>query len=149
MNDKYSNAMITEYNSISPKYEQKPFLNVFGNTVTSFPSVLSKEVVVNDWQKANESGKFYNRSSVKYNIINCNSNPHSGFKHVNLEEPKIAHKLKGISDIIDQRDLFHVRHSTIVLDPNANSDLFKRKIGIFTGFYDSAFSNGVLNIPFK
>ena len=110
----------------------------------------------------NESGSFwipkvyknedngFNRSSVKYNIINHTDNLISGKKEVSLINKTTNNRKKGVSEIFDLQRNFEPNFSPTFNKFYKNyHNGFKKYNGIFSNLYDSFNKNGNIYQPFK
>ena len=99
---------------------------------------------------ANKDNNNFNRSSVKYNIINNKENKISGIKNISIIEKTVNNKKKGVDEFLHlQRNYEHnfsPKFSNFFKDYRKG---FMKYKGLFTDYYDSYKKNGNLYKPFS
>ena len=92
----------------------------------------------------------FNRSSVKYNIINNKENKISGKKDISIIEKTVNNKKKGVTEFFHlQRDYepnFSPKFSKFFKEYRSG---FMKYKGLFTDLYDSYNKNGNIYQPFS
>ena len=98
----------------------------------------------------NKDNNNFNRSSVKYNIINNKENKISGIKDISIVEKTVNNKKKGVAEFYHLQRNYEPNYSPIF--SNFYKDYrkgFMKYKGLFTDLYDSYKKNGNLYKPFS
>ena len=101
------------------------------------------------YSPTNINNNNFNRSSVRYNIINNNENSISGKKEISLLEKTINNKKKGVAEFFHLQRNYEPNYSpkfSNFIEENNNG--FRKYKGAFTNLYDSYNKNGNMYQPF-
>ena len=92
----------------------------------------------------------FNRSSVKYNIINNEENLISGKRDMSIFEKTANNKKKGVAEYYHLQRNYEPNYSPKFNQfYNENRNGFMKYKGLFTELYDSSNKNGNIYLPFK
>lgn len=126
------------------KYKNSPFLDM----KSEFGFHKESESY---WEpKNNGISTQSNRSSVEYDIINCQENKLSGAKPVGIFDKAMNYKKKGIGEFAEFLNSNNYNpNKRYVESYENNNNRFKDYKGIFSELYDSSSRNGCIYVPFK
>ena len=154
--EKRSQEQIEKYKSSFLKTDnvaikQEPLIGKLNNTARK-PNLLYSNYESKDRQKdffSYDYKTLNNKSSSQYNILNLQENYISKKPIVKLFDIKAANMIKGISEFSDlTRDFAPNYNNDYKNEIQRNSDIFKRKTGIFSHIYDRSHRNGNMVAPF-
>ena len=147
--EKYSNSYLNSDHISIKVPKRNNFQNKEGMSYLESKSLYNaNSESEKTWEPKFKDVTLNNKSSVKYNIINHEDN--------NFELKRMAMKkginnlAKGIGEFNDMTKVYGRNFSNEYNNAvKKNKFVFRMCNGVFTHLYNSAFKNGILNVPFK
>jgi hypothetical protein len=141
--------LCTDHISFEPPENERTFQRVFDKMMIKAPYAGNWQSKAG-WKPVEGHQTVNNRSSVKHDIINFQTNPRAGIKILNTLDTKITNRKKGLAEFTDKTRVTALKINQDHLNAyNENPKVFHRKTGIFSHMYDASARNGNLSMPFK
>lgn len=142
----------TDIISFNPPAAKRPFQKAVDKILTDpgyKNNIESKTGWADKMQLSPVGLTVNNRSSVTHNIISHQDNKMSGIVDFGTLSTKINNRKKGITEYADLSRVTALRSNESHGEAfGKNTNIFRRKTGIFTHMYDAAGRHGYLNMPF-
>lgn len=131
-----------------PKFNKREETSSYLNMKSKFGS--HTETYKDSWVPQGNFKTMNNRSSVGYNIINCENNNTSGAVTYKILDNKLANKKKGIAEFTDLSQPNNPSINPIYKSNfESNPKIFNVYNGIFSHMYDASHRNGNISVPFR
>ena len=148
--EKYQCRLPTDHISFEPPEQVLPFQRVYDLMITTPGYNGNSESHLSSWASKDQTKTVGNKSSVPYNIISHGQNGYSGAEILGVLDKKITNRKKGVGEYSDltrvtalkPNELYNTMYS-------ANSNMFRRKTGVFTFMKDAEVKNQCISQLFN